>query len=152
MSYFYILSSLKSSFSSSSESFYPKLVITFLNYLTVIVDPFGLNIDCIASISSSSAYGSLYSLDKIVVTWPWELRSQQIRIFLYYPCQQSLSIRLIQLKLGFGLMNALIEAVTNNKKRFTLRLTKLSLSLSKSWKAYLNSAIFYSLSLSPLSI
>lgn len=34
----------------------------------------------------------------------------------------------------------------------TLMLTRLSLSLSKSWNAYLNSAIFSSLNLSPLSI
>lgn len=80
---FSIFSSLKSSFSSSSESFSPRLVITFLNYLTVIVDPLGLKIDCMASISSSSASGSLYSLDSMNFTWPWELRSRQIRTF---PC------------------------------------------------------------------
>ena len=60
---FYIFNYLNSSFKTSSGSFSPDVVITFLNYFIVMVGPFGLNIEIIASISSSSVYGSLYSLN-----------------------------------------------------------------------------------------
>ena len=55
-------SSLKSSFSSSSDSFSPKFDMIFRNSLIEILLPAGLKIEFIASISSSSVYGSLYSL------------------------------------------------------------------------------------------
>ena len=62
---FYALSNfsyLNNSFSSSSLSFSPKFDMIFLNSLIEILLPEGLKIEFIASISSSSVYGSLYSL------------------------------------------------------------------------------------------
>ncbi len=53
---------MNSSFSSSSDNFYPKFDIIFLNYFIDILFPEGLKIEFIASISYSSVYGSLYSL------------------------------------------------------------------------------------------
>lgn len=67
-----IFSSLKSSFNSSSDIFYPELSITFLNSFFVKIeaklDPsfylsFKLKIDRIASISYSSDSGSLNLLN-----------------------------------------------------------------------------------------
>lgn len=112
VSYFSIFSSLNNSLSSSSESFSPRLVITFLNYLTVMVDPLGLKIDCMASMSSSSAYGSLYSLHHIWSTLPWGLRNRRIRTC---PCcldRPLCSIQRVQLRLGFGLMIEPREVIT----------------------------------------
>ncbi len=54
------------------------------------------------------------------------------------------SISVTILQLGSGTRNEPTMAIATIMAKSTLTSTKLSLSLSNSWKAYLNSAIFYS--------
>ena len=99
-----ILSSLNSSFSYYSDIFYPELSMTFLNSFFVRMDAklpsfylsFKLNMDLIASISSSSDSGSLYLLSNKKSTWLGVRENQQTRTCLsfrgrqYWPIQEVL--------------------------------------------------------------
>jgi hypothetical protein len=75
--------------------------MTFLNSFTVIVAPLGLKIDCIASISSSSVSGYLYSLYAKGSTLPWVRENQRIRISPYCLDQLLWSTQRVQPQLGF---------------------------------------------------
>ena len=108
-----IFSSLKRSFSSYSDIFYPEFNITFLNSFLVNIDAklpsfslsFKLNIDLIASMSYSSDSGSLYLLGQWRNTWLEGQENQQTKTFLSFQGQQQQPIKEFLFRQDFDTMN-----------------------------------------------